>query len=346
MPSTPVVVLDSTLTSIANAIRSKTGGSATMTPGQMPAQIMSIPSGGGVGIPREVSAQGVFQMPSQSFAFSLPTGVTSIGASALKYAFYNGSGATSVDFSTVTKASANACEYAFYFNTGITSVDLSSLTTVEGYAFCNAFFRCTSLVSVDISSLATVNANANYAFDCAFQNCTSLTSVNLSSLKDVRGSSTLAGCFTSCSALTSIDLSSLEVLWGTGIGLCKNMFSQCTSLASIDLSSLSRATGNNVFENAFKQCAITTMNFNSLSDISSSKVFLSAFSGCTALTELRFPALTTSSFGSYTDQFNKMLQGCTGVTVHFPAAIQSTIGSWASVTGGFGGTNTTVLFDL
>lgn len=346
MANTPVVVLDDTLTSIANAIRSKTGGSATMTPGQMPAQIASIPSGGGVGIPREVTSGGVYGRPQAAFAFSLPTGVTSIGESALEYAFYNGSGATSVDFSTVTKASANACEYAFYFNTGITSVDLSSLTTVEGYAFCNAFFRCTSLVSVDISSLATVSANANYAFKCAFQNCTSLTSVNLSSLKDVRGSSTLESCFAYCSALTSIDLSSLEVLWGTGTGLCKNMFSQCTSLASIDLSSLSRATGNNVFENAFKQCAITTMNFNSLSNISSSKVFLSAFSGCTALTELRFPALTTSSFGSYIDQFNKMLQGCTGVTVHFPAAIQSTIGGWADVTKGFGGTNTTVLFDL
>lgn len=45
MPSTPVVVLDSTLTDIANAIRSKTGGSATMTPSEMSAQIMSI--GGG-----------------------------------------------------------------------------------------------------------------------------------------------------------------------------------------------------------------------------------------------------------------------------------------------------------
>lgn len=47
MPSTPVVVLDSTLTNIANAIRSKTGGSATMTPGQMPAEIASISGGGG-----------------------------------------------------------------------------------------------------------------------------------------------------------------------------------------------------------------------------------------------------------------------------------------------------------
>ena len=71
-----------------------------------------------------------------------------------------------------------------------------------------------------------------------------------------------------------------------------------------------------------------------------------AFRGCTALTSVSFPALTANSFGTRTDQFNSMLSGCSNVTVHFPAAIQSTIGSWASVTAGFGGTNTTVLFDL
>ena len=70
------------------------------------------------------------------------------------------------------------------------------------------------------------------------------------------------------------------------------------------------------------------------------------FNGCTNLTTVSFPALTTSSFGNYTNQFNNMLSGCSGVTVHFPAAIQSTIGNWSSVTSGFGGTNTTVLFDL
>jgi hypothetical protein len=41
-----------------------------------------------------------------------------------------------------------------------------------------------------------------------------------------------------------------------------------------------------------------------------------------------------------------MLPGVTGCTVHFPSNLQSVIGSWADVTEGFGGTNTTVLFDL
>lgn len=46
------------------------------------------------------------------------------------------------------------------------------------------------------------------------------------------------------------------------------------------------------------------------------------------------------------DRNNNVLSGVRSCTVHFPAAIQSTIGNWTSVQNGFGGTNTTVLFDL
>ena len=70
------------------------------------------------------------------------------------------------------------------------------------------------------------------------------------------------------------------------------------------------------------------------------------FQNCTHLTSISFPALTSTSFGSFTNQFNNMLYGVTGCTVHFPSNLQSVIGSWADVTNGFGGTNTTVSFDL
>ena len=41
-----------------------------------------------------------------------------------------------------------------------------------------------------------------------------------------------------------------------------------------------------------------------------------------------------------------MLSGCSNVTVHFPAEWQTAMSTWSNVTNGFGGTNTTVLFDL
>lgn len=226
--------------------------------------IATIPSGGTfIGVPREVSAQGVYQMPSSSFAFSFPSNATNIGP----YVF----------------------AYALIYCTSLTSVDLSSLVTVSGdRAFNHAFFGCTSLTSVDLSSLTTVSSQ--YAFDYAFYGCTSLTSV--------------------------------------------------------DLSSLTTISGQYVFEYAFSNTAITSVVFSSLATVSGSLVFTGAFYGCSSLSSISFPSLTTSSFGSSKNQFNSMLSGCTGVTVHFPAAIQSTIGSWTSVTNGFGGTNTTVLFDL
>ena len=172
---------------------------------------VNVPSGSSdVGITREISSTGVYQMPTQSFTFKLPSNATDIGSYAMYYSFYN-------------------CK-------SLTSVDLSSLTTISGkYAMRNAFQSCTGLTSVDLSSLTTISGGYAMYF---------------------------------------------------------------------------------------------------------------AFYGCTRLTNISFPALTSTGIGSYTNQFNNMLQGVTGCTVHFPSNLQSVIGSKPDVTKGFGGTNTTVLFDL
>lgn len=233
MANTPVVVLDDTLTNIANAIRGKNGSSDRYKPGQMANAIDNIPAGG-LGIPREVS-NGVYQRP-EITSFSLPSNATDVGKWALKYAFDS--------------------------YPSLTSVDLSSLTTVSGeQAFYNAFYNCKSLTSVDLSSLVTVNGNRALSF-----------------------------AFYACSALTSVDLSSLV-----------------------------NVTGYMSFYNTF--------------------------SACSSLTSLSFPALTVSGLGFGGTQFDNMLNGVTGCTVHFPAAVQAKI---ETMTGypNFGGTNTTVLFDL
>lgn len=198
---------------------------------------VNVPSSGGVGITREVSQSGVFQMPSSSFTFSLPSNVTDVGDYALYYAFYD---------------SAN-----------ITDVDLSSLTTVSGY----------------------------YALRYAFYYCTNLTLLNLSSLTTVSGESAFGDAFRGCTNLTG----------------------------ALVLSNLTTISGRRAFASIFRDTNIISISF---------------------------PALTSTSFGSYTDQFNRMLTGVTGCTVHFPSNLQSVIGSWSDVTAGFGGTNTTILFDL
>lgn len=126
----------------------------------------------------------------------------------------------------------------------------------------------------------------------------------------------LSYAFYGSTGLTSADLSSVVTIESYGL---EKAFQGCTNLTSVDLSSLL-----NLGEYAL----------------------YGAFQNCTSLTSLSFPSLMSTSFGSYTSQFNNMLVGVTGCTVHFPSNLQSVIGEWSSVTGGFGGTNTVILYDL
>lgn len=256
----------------------------------LPTAISSI-SGGGVGIPREIDANGVYMVPAQNFTFSLPSDATDVARYALQYAF-------------------QSCP-------SLTSVSVSSLTAVSGiYAFLYAFNYCSNLASVTFSSLATVSGS--YAFNYAFRNCARLTSASFPALTIVSG----ANAFTQA-------------------------FQDCRTINLVDFGSLATVSGGNVFYQAFSNCSgLPSVSFPALTTVSGNYAFRYAFRSCSSLTSLSFPALTASSFGSFTNQFNYMLDGCSGVTVHFPAAVQSTIENWSDVTAGFGGTNTTVLYDL
>lgn len=342
MANTPVVVLDSTLTNIANAIRSKTGGSATMTPGQMPAQIASIPTGT-LGIPREVSAQGVFQMPSQSFSFSLPANATDVGDYAVYYGCRRATALTSVSGQVTAVSGSSAFDHAFESCTGLLTVSFPALRSItEGYAFNEAFKDCTALASIDLSSLEEIRGN--YTAASMFANCTALTSVDLSHLTEVTGNQTATNMFSGCTNLQTVNLSSLEKARdNTTLG---GAFSGCTSLASVNLAAL-KIIGGYTLSETFRNCtSLTSMSFPSLESVDGSSALRYAFQGCTSLTSLSFPALTTNSFGTYTDQFRNMLNGVTGCTLHFPAATQTKIESMMSGYPNFGGTSTTVLFDL
>ena len=184
----------------------------------------------------------------------------------------------------------------------------------------------------------------DYGLYYAFQNCTGLTSVDLSSLTTISGNSGMNYAFGGCTSLTSVDLSGLTTVSGNS-GMYQ-AFSGCTGLTSVDLSGLTTVSGNNGMYYAFQNCTgLTSVDLSSLTTISGNGMNYTFFN-CTSLTSISFPALTSTSFGSYTNQFNNMLYRVTGCTVHFPSNLQSVIGSWSDVTAGFGGTNTTVLYDL
>lgn len=202
------------------------------------------------------------------------------------------------------------------------------------------FGQPTQSFSYSLPSGATdVGNNALYA---AFRG-SSLTSADFSSLTTVSGLNAFFNAFTDCLSLTSADFSSLTTVSGN-----QSFYYafQSSRLTSADFSSLATVSGTYAFAYAFQSSSLTSLSFPALTTVNGSQSFQCAFQYCSRLASLSFPALTASSFGSYTNQFHNMLQGCSNVTVHFPAVIQSTIESWSDVTSGFGGANTTVLFDL
>ena len=276
--------------------------------------------------------------------FSAPLLETVSGDSAFSGAFEYCLNLTSVNLNSLRSVTGSSAFYDAFRSSPITSISLPALKTINNYsAFAYAFYGCESLTSADLSALESVGGN--YAINYMFYGCSALTSVNLSSLKTVENAFSLSFMFQGCTALPSINLSSLETI--NGQNSFSNIFNGCSSLSSVNLSKLESATGAQVFSEAFANCSsLETITFTKLSLLSGASIFLRCFSNCTSLQTVSFPALKTTSFSTYTNQFNRMLLGCTDVTVHFPSNLQSVIGSWDDVVNGFSGTNTTVLFDL
>lgn len=170
-------------------------------------------------------------------------------------------------------------------------------------------------------------------------------SVSFPDLEAVGDVDALFHTFHGCSHLSSASFPKLTTI--SGGESCMDIFYGCNNLTSINLSNLTTITSGDALMYGFQGCSkLTSFTFTSLETISNVNIFQYAFKDCSRLANLYFPALNSNSFGNTTTQFNKMLQSVTGCSVHFPINLQSVIGSWSDVTNGFGGTNTTVLYDL
>lgn len=201
-----------------------------------------------------------------------------------------------------------ALYYAMYYATGINKFSTNKVTQITGgHALDNAF-RGSSITEADLSNITTVTG-ADALFD-AFYDCDDLTKIDLRSLTAIN--TRIQNIAYGCDGLTEFNLSNLESI-NVSNG-CNSMCYRCTSLREI--------------------------TFPKLSSIAVSYAFQYAFSYCKNL-HVYFPALTTNSFGSYTNQFSSFFGSGTDNTVHFPSNLESTLTSWS-----FSGTRTTKLFDL
>lgn len=314
-------------------------------------------------------------------SFNLPS-LTTVSGGAFKCVCQYNTNLTTVNLPSIsTLASIGATTEFFYMAfsncSSLTNVtinnDLFSSGDVKYYnAFASMFYRCTSLVNSPFTTVTKLNgsyvnpnsqtSSRGFTFSNMFNGCTSLVNTGLDNVTIISGYSVCSNMFVGCTSLTRTGLGKVEKIrhcetneTNYGYNTCTQMFKDCTALTDIELDSLkevingsssSTGTTTGALNSMFQGCtALTIAKFPELETVGW-RAFSSTFNGCTSLANVYFYALNTTSFDSYTNQFNKMLSGVTGCTVHFPMRIQSTIGSWSDVTGGFGGTNTTVLFDI
>lgn len=225
----------------------------------------------------------------------------------------------------------------------------STATSLEEGILQNAFKGNQAIFSVDFSSLTEVTGTSTMESFC--EGASNLTEIDLSNLVTINGTNALSTAFKG-TKITEVDLSSLVTVSLTGALL--NTFSDCPYITSIDLSNLTTLGGGVSMNNTFGMSStpteplpLTSVEFTSLTSISGTAPLRNIFQRRQGLLSVSFPAFTSTTFvGQMTTYLDNIINGVDGCTVHFPSNMQSVIGSWSSVQTGFGGTNTTVLFDL
>ena len=298
----------------------------------------------------------------------------SIDENAFTQAFAQSKNLTAINLSNLTTVASNAFNGGFR-NSELISFDASNLAQINNSSFRNAFAG-----SYNFKYFNTPN-NLTGSMENAFYDCfrdTNIETFNFSgNLNGV--ANVFVNAFYNCQSLTSINISSNST-YDLGRAPFAKICSECPNLITADFSSIrnnagSWSYGETVFGNAFKNDVnLTTVNLFSLTTMQLG-MFDNAFNGCTNLTNMDFPSFlswsTTNYFfnnafafsgikniyfsglaGGYMYNsntyrpFSCMLNNVSDCIVHFPANTRTPLENHQDFLAGFGGTNTTILFDL
>ena len=202
-------------------------------------------------------------------------------------------------FNDVITIDSNAL-YSKFYKTSVKTAKFPNLKTIETYGMYGTFDECSQLASIEFNSLETVS---DYGMQRICYNATNLTNISVPKLKSIGRN-----------------------------GLYSAFFG--TSITEITFPELTTLVGAYCLYTAFSSCSsLRTVRFPKLTDLTSatSQALGTVFTIATALEDVYFNALTTSSFGSSADAltvFNNMVRN-TGTdvthTLHFPSNLESTI---------------------
>lgn len=262
-----------------------------------------------------IDANGNLLYPNAGNEIDLSAITGAVPSDALSYKFYRSAagGDVVLNASSVGFASFS---HAFQSNDGINSFSMPNLVQIDfqSFQYCFVYSKIKSVVVDSLETIPSTNSGSCFTHFC--DSARFLEVAKFTNLQSISGSYAFNYAFAS----TAIK---------------ENPFPELVSVLT---------NGNGAFAMAFISCRnIENFSFDKLQTILAPDVFSRAWQYCGNLKTLSFPALKAVSRES---SFDNMLSGCSGVTVHFPSNLQEVIGEWFVVINGFGGTNTTVLFDL
>lgn len=101
-----------------------------------------------------------------------------------------------------------------------------------------------------------------------------------------------------------------------------------SAISSLDLSSIETISGEQAFAYSFQILTSLLTATIGADTITGSQAFYCAFQGCTGITDIYFPNIKTTSFGTFRNQFQSMMNTTGNAithTIHFPSNMESTI---------------------
>lgn len=286
----------------------------------------------------EINAQGTLVSPTKDLNIVF-TGVKDLSGSIFYNFFSSDSRLKSISFPDLESISGDsACLRGFRYS-ALSSVSFPKLASISGDSVFQMAFNSTNIENLSFPELLTITGTG------VFSNAISSNNI-IKTISFPKLTSAASNTFYQLAQNSTTEEASFPLLTTIGDSGFRLAFAN-SSLETLNLNSLTTA-GNNVFDSALYGTNIRIISFPSLTTVGS-KCFTKMVSGhnfSPILTDIYFNSLNSNSFGGNTDCFNNMLDEAPNVTVHFPIGLEATIGNWSDVLAGFGGTNTTILYDL
>lgn len=263
-----VLVEESNLSNIAQAIRGQNGGDATYKPSEMAAAISNLSVGGNEDVILTHSGSGEY----------VNNRITTLGSGAFLQTNYSKITLNNVE----TINGFNVIAY----NDKLTELNLPALKTITSKDTGSSHWsqqiaRNKQLQVINLPELTTIDSNIMQVF----ANSASLTEIKLPNLT----AACLYSAFSNCSNLRTIDLSSFEKGGDCGMSAYFS-FNNCRNLTSIDMPNLtSWASLYQTFANCSNLQTVNMPKITGALDVSYT------FSGCSSLQTIKLNVTGTAS---------------------------------------------------